>query len=115
MASVVSTFQVYPTFKAKVENHFVPMDLMLNSTLLHQTVTSNFLTEVSWYPFNSVTDEEAAEYERSDTIPAAWSARRDTLWVRYSTVHYTTPHYTLHYTTLHYTTHYTTLHNTTLH
>ena len=74
--------QVYPTFKAKVMNRFVPMDLIYNTTLLRETITSNFLTEISWFPFNSVTEAEAADYERDGTIPAAWTAKRDYLWLR---------------------------------
>ena len=74
--------QVYPTFKAKVLNQFVPMELIYNSTLLRETITSNFLTEVSWFPLNSVTEAEAAVYERDGTIPAAWNAKRDFLWLR---------------------------------
>lgn len=77
------TIRVYPTFKAKVTNFFVPMGLIYNTTLLRDTVTSNFLTEVSWFPFNSVTDEEAAAYDRDGTIPPAWNVKRDYLWLRH--------------------------------
>ncbi|KAL8584779.1 hypothetical protein ACOMHN_035698 [Nucella lapillus] len=76
------TIQVYPTFKAKVENHFVPMGLIYNTSLLKDTVTSNFLTEISWFPLNSVTDEEAAVYARDHKIPPAWNVKRDFLWLR---------------------------------
>ncbi|XP_076453306.1 L-gulonolactone oxidase-like isoform X2 [Babylonia areolata] len=76
------TIKVFPTFKAKVLNRFVPMDLIYNATALRETVTSNFLTEISWFPFNSVTDLEAEDYERDGTVPAAWNARRDLLWLR---------------------------------
>lgn len=76
------TIQVYPTFKAKVENHFVPMSLIYNETALRLTVTSNFLTEISWFPFNSVTDEEVRQYQVDGLVPPAWTAKRDMLWLR---------------------------------
>jgi hypothetical protein len=73
---------VYPTFKAKVENDFVPMQLIYNETWLRETVTSNFLTEISWFPFNSITEQEATQYAVDGLVPAAWNAKRDMLWLR---------------------------------
>ncbi|PVD32918.1 hypothetical protein C0Q70_08365 [Pomacea canaliculata] len=78
------TIQVYDTFKAKVENFFVPLgDLIYNTTRLRETVTGNFLTEISWFPFNSVTQKEAEEYIRTQQIPSNWTAKRDIVWLRH--------------------------------
>lgn len=76
------TIEVYTTFKARVRNEFVPMSLIYNSTALREIVTSNFLTEISWFPFNSITDQEAQQYESDGRVPPAWNAKRDNLWLR---------------------------------
>lgn len=81
---VFPSTQVYPTFKAKVENSFVSMDLIYNATQLQQVVTSNFLTEISWFPFNSVTEAEIEQYNRDGKVPQNWTARRDLLWLRWA-------------------------------
>ncbi|XP_050410600.1 uncharacterized protein LOC126825140 [Patella vulgata] len=77
------TIEVYPIVIAKVTNQFANLgDLIYDNTKLRDTVTSNFLTEISWFPFNSVTDQEATEYEQDGRIPAAWNAKRDLVWLR---------------------------------
>ncbi|XP_046569751.1 uncharacterized protein LOC124278047 [Haliotis rubra] len=81
------TIQVYPTLIAKVHNQFVPLDsIIYNHTALRDTVTGNFLTEISWFPFNSVTDAEAEDYRKDGTIPTAWNAKRDFIWLRSITI-----------------------------
>ncbi|ESO97354.1 hypothetical protein LOTGIDRAFT_159383 [Lottia gigantea] len=77
------TIEVLPIVKAKVKNEFVKLeDLIYDQNKLRETVTSNFLTEISWFPFNSVTPEEATDYQATGTIPAAWNAKRDQIWLR---------------------------------
>ncbi|KAK7087760.1 L-gulonolactone oxidase-like [Littorina saxatilis] len=77
------TIKVFPTFKAKVKNEFVTVgDLIYNTTRLKETVESNFLTEISWFPVNSLTDQETQAYERDDVIPATWDVKQDLLWLR---------------------------------
>ncbi|BFZ04582.1 hypothetical protein BsWGS_07621 [Bradybaena similaris] len=78
------TIKVVPTFIAKAENHFVLMkDLIGNQTALRETITENFLTEISWFPFNNLTPEEEQYYNTTGKAPSSWSAANDYLWLRH--------------------------------
>lgn len=78
------TFQVNGTLIAKVQNQFVSLeDLFYNQTNLKDVVTSHYLTEISWYPFNSVTPEEEEVFRHNNTVLDSWTVKRDTLWLRY--------------------------------
>lgn len=77
------TIQVNGTLIAKVQNQFVPLsDLFYNQTNLKDVVTSHFLTEISWYPFNSVTSEEEAVFRYNKTVLDSWTVKRDQVWLR---------------------------------
>lgn len=77
------TIQVNGTLIAKVQNQFVPLeDLFYNQTNLRETVTSHFLTEISWYPFNSVTPEEEKVFLHNNTVLDSWTVGRDLVWLR---------------------------------
>ncbi|XP_012946738.1 uncharacterized protein LOC101860474 [Aplysia californica] len=77
------TIKVEPTFVVKAENRFVRLgDLMLNKDALRAQVTGSFLTEISWFPFNKISDAAAEEYSRTGAIPDDWSAADDTVWLR---------------------------------
>lgn len=61
----------------------VPLeDLFYNQTNLKNVVTSHFLTEISWYPFNSVNPEEEAVFRHNKTVLNSWTVRRDLVWLR---------------------------------
>jgi hypothetical protein len=78
------TIRVNGTLIAKVQNQFVPLgDLLYNQTNLRETVTSHFLTEISWYPFNSVTPEEEVVFRYNKTVLNSWTVKRDLVWLRY--------------------------------
>lgn len=78
------TFQVNGTLIAKVQNQFVPLeDLFYNQTNLKDVVTSHYLTEISWYPFNSVNPEEEGVFRHNNTVLDSWTVKRDTVWLRY--------------------------------
>ncbi|CAG2227679.1 unnamed protein product [Mytilus edulis] len=77
------TIQVNGTLIAKVQNQYVPLeDLFYNQTNLKNVVTSHFLTEISWYPFNSVNPEEEAVFRHNKTVLNSWTVRRDLVWLR---------------------------------
>ncbi|XP_076108692.1 uncharacterized protein LOC143076722 [Mytilus galloprovincialis] len=77
------TIQVNGTLIAKVQNQFIPLeDLFYNQTNLRETVTSHFLTEISWYPFNSVTPEEEEVFLHNNTVLDSWRVGRDLVWLR---------------------------------
>lgn len=77
------TIQVNGTLIAKVQNQFIPLeDLFYNQTNLRETVTSHFLTEISWYPFNSVTPEEEKVFIHNNTVLDSWRVGRDLVWLR---------------------------------
>ena len=77
------TIKVEPTFVVKVENHFVPLgDLFLNRTALKNEVTGNFLTEITWYPFNNLNETGEKEYNATNKIPSDWDVKDDILWLR---------------------------------
>ena len=77
------TFQVNGTLIAKVQNQFVPLeDLFYNQTNLKDVVTSHYLTEISWYPFNSVNPEEEGVFRHNNTVLDSWTVKRDTVWLR---------------------------------
>jgi len=77
------TIQVNDTLIGMVKHEFLPLEtLFYNQTKLREIVTGNFLTEITWYPFNSVTPEEEAVYLHNNTVPDTWSVKRDTIWLR---------------------------------
>ncbi|KAK3609797.1 hypothetical protein CHS0354_022659 [Potamilus streckersoni] len=77
------TLRVVTSKVVKVENRIVSLESILyNATKFGEIVTSNLATEISWYPFNSLTNTEAEEYANSSKVPGNWSARRDYLWLR---------------------------------
>lgn len=78
------TIQVNGTLIAKVQNQFVPLvDLFYNETNLREVVITHFLTEISWYPFNSVTPGEEDVVRFNKTVLDSWSVKRDAVWLRY--------------------------------
>lgn len=77
------SIKVYPAKKAKVVNSFIKLsELFLNKTALKELVENHFETEISWYPFNSVTDKEAEEYTKTNKVPSTWNIENDRLWIR---------------------------------
>ncbi|KAK3786088.1 hypothetical protein RRG08_045475 [Elysia crispata] len=77
------TIRVEPSIKVKVENSFVKVgDIMLNQANLKRQVEENFFGEISWFPFNTITPAEEAEYIRTGKVPDTWSAAEDYLWIR---------------------------------
>lgn len=77
------SIKVYPAKKAKVVNSFIKLsELFLNKTALKVLAESHFETELSWYPFNSVTDAEANEYIKTSKVPSTWNINNDLIWIR---------------------------------
>ncbi|GFN88078.1 D-arabinono-1,4-lactone oxidase-like [Plakobranchus ocellatus] len=77
------TIRVEPAIKVKVENFFAKVgDIMLNQTNLKQQVEGNLFGEISWFPFNTITADEEAEYIRTGKVSDTWSAAEDYLWIR---------------------------------
>ncbi|GFS23596.1 D-arabinono-1,4-lactone oxidase-like [Elysia marginata] len=77
------TFRVESAIKVKVENSFVKVgDIMLNKANLKRQVEGNMFGEISWFPFNTITPDEEAEYIRTGKVPDTWNAADDYLWIR---------------------------------
>ncbi|KAL3856381.1 hypothetical protein ACJMK2_011149 [Sinanodonta woodiana] len=77
------TLKMHTSKVVKVENRIVSLESVLyNATKFGEIVTSNLATEISWYPFNSLTNTEAEEYTKTGTIPSNWSAGKDFVWLR---------------------------------
>ncbi|CAG5121692.1 unnamed protein product, partial [Candidula unifasciata] len=75
---------VVPTFIAKAENHFVLLkDIIMNQTALRETISKNFLTELSWFPFNNLTPDEESYYNTTGKAQSTWSAANDYIWLRH--------------------------------
>ncbi|KAK0069006.1 hypothetical protein Bpfe_001969 [Biomphalaria pfeifferi] len=77
------TFKVYPMITVKVVNSFVPLkDLIQNKAALKAQISQNFMNEISWFPFNQLTQEEEDYYKATGKAPSTWNAGNDLLWVR---------------------------------
>ncbi|KAL5017238.1 hypothetical protein ScPMuIL_006827 [Solemya velum] len=86
------TIQVYPAIKVDVRQHFDTVgNLFYNNTKLRDLITGNFLVEMSWYPFSSVTDDEAESFQRTGDVPTSWTVKNDEVWYRTFTVNDTIP------------------------
>ncbi|KAL3856376.1 hypothetical protein ACJMK2_011144 [Sinanodonta woodiana] len=81
------TLKVYTSKVVRIDNLIVPLESVLhNATRLKEIVTSNHATDISWYPFNSLTKTEEEEYTKSKKIPTSWSAGKDFIWLRTTNV-----------------------------
>ncbi|KAH9525474.1 hypothetical protein Btru_001500 [Bulinus truncatus] len=77
------TFKVYPMIFVKVVHNFPPLkDLLKNKDALKNLISQNFMTEISWYPFNQLTEKEERFYNSTGRAPSTWNADNDLLWVR---------------------------------
>ncbi|KAH9525478.1 hypothetical protein Btru_001510 [Bulinus truncatus] len=78
------TFKVYPMIFVKVVHNFPPLkDLLKNKDALKNLISQNFMTEISWYPFNQLTEKEERFYNSTGRAPSTWNADNDLLWVRF--------------------------------